>query len=1484
MRKNIFWGCLVGFVACFFFGTSLFSANLVLGDWTSVSTQEQITFDGDGNKIIGFKQMNGGFLFQDADTSCSFNAVFPVSGEIDVKGGDLYLQQDMIFANSSASLKNTADTAALVFGGDHILEFAQEMEELLHSFTFDNAHIFLNSDLTIKSPLYFKGECTINGRGNRVFVQDNGSINLDSTADLLLAVGGIRLDKSDIFNFNSDISKARFQDFDIELTSDIWFQDGHFEFWGDVTMSGPYTFTYDSTKTSTITDHATLRLKHDATLKIGKKAGQTKQPLAFETGRSRFILDNSGLNVTDDGLLLTKGSIKVHGCSVLTVASDDIAKGLILGSGAASNDVLLKIKNGSELEVVSGALVLNEYASDKVEFDGDCSQLRLNGTSKLYTHRPLDLVGGSIRLSSAATIDKAASAYIAANKMRLHDTYQDLCLTGSIVTQDSLLLDLSDELILKSGDLSKLITVSQDNNALHGDGVISGYVIFADANTSLTWAIDAKVGDRNTLLNGGTLALDRDLHFYQNLQGPPVGGQVASVGKLELDNHAIRVAANDMTWASSFHFVGNGSRMVFNAKVSLSGTTTIEGIHTIDGNGHILEFGPAARLFVASGSTLIFCNITIKNLSGTKISCLDDTSQVIFDNVKLVQDDDFKFETGSIIFRNQVDLTGGDGCSAASIYSFLYESSQTSSIDSNSTLRVGRGVRFELGNQDWQASTQPLGFSGLTSVLHLDDSRLRVKDQGVQFKKGRMRVSDSSMLEVDTTYGFTVGNGMAAAQDFIIEIEGDARLTIDGGVGQGVLYYNNYENEDKIVFVSLDATIRISKPNGLTASRDLFLKNGTINFPLFDNFRTLGSAVIDQYYMKHLHDVPYAQHLVEGRFQTGVGYLLVDDGFVISMAGRMVEPVLFDEGMSFLGGIGVIQSLLTLKNHNTTLMMGFESDLGNNIVMNGGTLLLSTHLNFVGDKTLTGSGTVVLNDNRFGFGTDDISLDHEICWDMSSAVNLGAKTSLSGTWTFKGTGNLNGHGNVLDLRSGGRIFIDDDATLYINDLVIEGLGEGLLLFGNSNSKVHMSNVSVVLTSNYSTNIGGIYVEGPTTWYFDTFNWTFDQLGSLTVDGMTLWKDPLDEVNGGDILFGSPVANHLSLINSGTIKEVVDSGGLANQVTNLGDDITNINADLDLLFLYFSTIDHGPYNYIFNTNITQTFNIYLGPHHKMFLQEDLNYNGSTWYIHFSRASEPLLYIDPGKTVTLHNVVLKDFHPDYVSYGDANSNLVFGGGTTIEFIEDFTLTRQWTFTGDAKVKGFETKIALGVGGIIDVYDSSSLTLEDLSIAGLSSITNNLRCRTNDGSIVVKDSELMLSNDYALSTGGMRFVHESKLTGTNRFVYATSMTSTLATESLLYVDHGVTFSYCPPTADRNLFVMTDTTSKLHLNGAVLHSTSTGMMLRCGMVLFDNYVTLSAEGLTVSEAIALGDPADADGVDDVVCCALGGAYIETFGYIDMK
>ena len=372
---------------------------------------------------------------------------------------------------------------------------------------------------------------------------------------------------------------------------------------------------------------------------------------------------------------------------------------------------------------------------------------------------------------------------------------------------------------------------------------------------------------------------------------------------------------------------------------------------------------------------------------------------------------------------------------------------------------------------------------------------------------------------------------------------------------------------------------------------------------------------------------------------------------------------------------------------------------------------------------------------------------------------------------------------------------------------------------------------------------------------------------MTIDRTVLWKDPLDNYVPGDIAFGTPLASYLTLVNSGTIKEMANADIIRT-------DTTQLVGQVDLLETQIGTIDHGPSHVYFDTDVTMSYNIYLGPEHLMYIQDDLVLNGSTYFIHMSRSDEPLFFIDSGKTVTLQNIVLKDFSREVISFGDATSKLVFGQGTTVELARDLSLSRMWTFTGDCTIKGFGNTVTLGSGAVLDTYNSSTLRLHDLALSGLGS--QKLRCRTNDGSIVFRNSEVALSSNYNFSYGSMLFEKDVKVTGTTTFAYSSVMASTIDSESKLFFDVGTTFSYDSPNTNRDLLVMTDTSAKLHLNGCTLYSTPTGIRFTGGRLFLENFITLSADGQVASEGILFDS--------DLIVDSLGSAYVEVYGYVDAQ
>lgn len=172
-----------------------------------------------------------------------------------------------------------------------------------------------------------------------------------------------------------------------------------------------------------------------------------------------------------------------------------------------------------------------------------------------------------------------------------------------------------------------------------------------------------------------------------------------------------------------------------------------------------------------------------------------------------------------------------------------------------------------------------------------------------------------------------------------------------------------------------------------------------------------------------------------------------------------------------------------------------------------------------------------------------------------------------------------------------------------------------------------------------------------------------------------------------------------------------------------------------------------------------------------------------------------------------------------------------------------------SGSCKITGRGKMLTLQNQGRIRLRPGANLIIEDTMIQGLNS--NNLGCMTDLGSITLRDVMLYLSNQFTFSRGSIFFDEDIIVTGTNKFVYGSGLTSTINTNSLLYFDSGTTFSYAPRLPKNTLVSLTDISSVFYLNGCTLHSTRTALNLNNGTLILDNNVTLSSEGKNTGEAL---------------------------------
>jgi len=211
---------------------------------------------------------------------------------------------------------------------------------------------------------------------------------------------------------------------------------------------------------------------------------------------------------------------------------------------------------------------------------------------------------------------------------------------------------------------------------------------------------------------------------------------------------------------------------------------------------------------------------------------------------------------------------------------------------------------------------------------------------------------------------------------------------------------------------------------------------------------------------------------------------------------------------------------LTLADNTTTVSLGIQSVVNRNIVLNGGRIYLSDNLRLGDSGALQGIGSVIFNDYRLVLGGSSSVWTGTTRMINAGDIELNSDVRVAGQLIFDGNGTVNGNGSAFDLSLGGTIRIKANSTVNFNNVKIKGLSAkgkngsgpgGNLVFDDPSSSLHLDQAEVELNSNYTFTTGNIYVESASNIGVKSYILTFDQRGTLTVDGTSLTYEPLSYV-------------------------------------------------------------------------------------------------------------------------------------------------------------------------------------------------------------------------------------------------------------------------------------------------------------------------------------------------------------------------------------
>ncbi len=521
---------------------------------------------------------------------------------------------------------------------------------------------------------------------------------------------------------------------------------------------------------------------------------------------------------------------------------------------------------------------------------------------------------------------------------------------------------------------------------------------------------------------------------------------------------------------------------------------------------------------------------------------------------------------------------------------------------------------------------------------------------------------------------------------------------------------------------------------------------------------------------------------------------------------------------------------ITLLSSADSLSMGIQTDLPVNLNLTGGSLSLSSDLVFSESARIVGPGTIDLNSNKLGTAASSTTWTENVTFTGIGAINLNSSINISNcTWTFGDSAGftvINGNGHTITLGANGKISIANNFYLLLQNVHLKGLGDGAtdgkILVGNAASTVAFDGSIIDLINDYTVSNGNFYMLGTNcTLFCKTFLFNINSTGLLTIDGVALIWDKLSISNDSNPIIPATNAN-LQLLNSGLIR--------------------SLNSSLAPTYFYSTSSSLAS-----NIDVTTSSNLVF-TNSTPLVPKLITLSGSGHYIHFSRSDLIQNFIiEDNLTVTLSNVVLKDFNPNCISFG-TNSSLVLGDDVTIELGKDVILASPLTVSGNVSILGGGGRLVLQhANSLVINGNGKSLTLQNLVLegpggAGSVSGIERIRVTNATASLTLKDVEVVLDGTYEHSEGSVYFDGNVKIAGPGKVFTITSaeQSSVLAKSSLTF-DTGVTFSYAGTGVNnRTRFALSDPTSVLKMNGSTLHSTHTGLILDTGSLHILDAVTL--------------------------------------------
>lgn len=564
----------------------------------------------------------------------------------------------------------------------------------------------------------------------------------------------------------------------------------------------------------------------------------------------------------------------------------------------------------------------------------------------------------------------------------------------------------------------------------------------------------------------------------------------------------------------------------------------------------------------------------------------------------------------------------------------------------------------------------------------------------------------------------------------------------------------------------------------------------------------------------------------------------------LSYVDQTVEDIIVISSTSnSISGSPYFTNAITLQDEFSSLTLSMTTKLTQDIVLNGGKLILGNDLKLHDQAAITGNGIVDVKHYSLKLATTlQRSYNHNLIFWNAGDITLSGYTALSGIWTFSGDNAysiLAGNGNVLDISGGGIISVGPNHTLYLAGITIKGLGAGGgNLWMDPTATIKCSDTAFELAGSYTCTGGSVIItdshcslqiSAPVYWVvagpaasliIDKGVFSYDALGTAPI-----YPPPFLPLYGGHITVVPPgeVFSLKSAIRLGVFEFILS-------------DAQGINYIPQAVALGSQTVVR-----FVNFDVTQPKNMTL--------------DGNGFRASYGAASNSGVIIDENVTLLIQNMIIDNLKFSKVrldGQNDTKAQFKFGNNITIVLSETFSVDETAiTFVGsNCVVDGAGNDVYLNTSQCLKLDQNAALTLKNMTLHV--NVADAIYSLTNTTSLTLDNVWIVLNgvtwnfNSGNLSINNLVTIHNQVNTPNgSQLTFSSNGYLTINTGSILTFNPGCALAYYPNTVSdstvgqsKRHIHLYDATSMLQLYGCTVDTGTTGMAIDQGIVSINNVV----------------------------------------------